>query len=257
MNERLFALCCFAAALPAAVHAQDPPKSDWSVASNVGVFSEYRFRGISQTNKKPAIQGGFDVAHSSGFYVGNWDSNVDSALYTGSNIEMDFYGGWKVPLGDFALDLGGLYYYYPGSGNTTQYPGSVKVDNFELYVGGSWGPFSLKYSHALTDFFGAPDSKNSAYIDAAFAYDLGGGVGVNAHLGWQKLKGGARVTEINGTTLIDAITDWKIGVTYEVKGYVFGLSYIDTNRNLTAGTAAASNRNISSGTGVVSLSRSF
>src|SRR5574340_1389237 len=64
MKERLFAFCAFAAALPAAVHAQDSPKSDWSVSGNVGVFSDYRFRGISQTDKKPAIQGGFDVAGS-------------------------------------------------------------------------------------------------------------------------------------------------------------------------------------------------
>jgi uncharacterized protein (TIGR02001 family) len=257
MNKRLLALSALIAALPAAVYAEDPPKSDWSVSSNVGVFSEYRFRGISQTNKKPAIQGGFDVAHSSGFYLGNWDSNVDSELYTGSNIEMDFYGGYKVPIGGFALDLGGIYYYYPGSGNTTSYPGSFKIDNFELYAGGSYGPFSLKYSQALTDFFGAPDSKNSYYLDAGFAYDLGQGLGINAHLGYQKLKGGAKVAQINNPALIDNITDWKIGVTYDYKGYVFGLSYIDTNRDLTGGTAAATNRNISSGTGVVSLSRSF
>ncbi len=256
MNRRLPALCALIGAFPAAASAQDAPKSDWSASANVGVVSEYRFRGISQTDRKPAIQGGFDLSHVSGLYLGNWNSNVDSALYSGGNIEMDFYGGWKVPLGDFTLDLGALYYWYPGSGNTSAYPGSVKVDNFELYLGGSWGPFSLKYSHALTDFFGAADSKNSSYLDAGFAYDIGQGFGVNAHLGWQKLKGGAKLTQLDGS-VVDNITDWKLGATYDLEGWVIGLSYVSTNRDFTGGTAAATNRNISGGTGVVSLSRTF
>jgi uncharacterized protein (TIGR02001 family) len=101
-----------AASAPAAAEA----KPDWTITGNAGLFSEYRFRGISQTNKKPAFQGGFDISHISGFYVGNWNSNVDSALYNGANLEMDFYGGYKLPVGDFTFDFGALYYYYPGSG---------------------------------------------------------------------------------------------------------------------------------------------
>lgn len=257
MNKRLFAIAAAVTAIPSAFAAEEAPKSDWTISANVGVFSDYRFRGVSQTNKKPALQGGFDVSHASGFYVGNWNSNIDSAMYTGGNLEMDFYGGYKLPLGAFTLDLGGLYYYYPGSGNTDAYPGSLAIKNFELYVGGSYGPFSLKYSHAVTDFFSAPDSKNSYYLDAGFSYDLGNGFGVNAHLGYQKLKGGAKVAQITNPALVDSITDWKLGVTYDLKGYVFGLSYIDTNRDLTGGTAAATNRNISNGTAVLSLSRTF
>ena len=91
-------------------------KSDWTITGNAGVFSDYRFRGISQTNKKPAFQGGFDIGHASGFYVGNWNSNIDSSFYNGANLEMDFYGGYKLPVGPVALDFGALYYYYPGSG---------------------------------------------------------------------------------------------------------------------------------------------
>ena len=258
MNKRLLAsAAALAVILPTAARAEDPPKSDWTISSNVGLFSDYRFRGVSQTNKKAAIQGGFDVSHVSGFYAGNWDSNIDSAMYTGGNIEMDFYGGYKMPIGDFTLDLGGLYYYYPGSGNTSAYPGSVKIDNFELYVAGSYGPVSLKYSQAVTDFFGAPDSKNSYYLDLGFSHDFGQGLGVNAHAGYQKLKGGAMVAQINNPALVDSITDWKLGVTYEMKGFVFGLSYIGTNRDLTGGTAAATNGNISNGTALVSVSRTF
>src|SRR5512139_1772771 len=86
--------------------AQTELPADWSLTGNVGLFSDYRFRGISQTNKKPAFQGGFDLAHKSGFYVGNWNSNVDSSFYNGSNLEMDFYGGYKGTFDAFSYDVG-------------------------------------------------------------------------------------------------------------------------------------------------------
>ena len=180
----------------AAAPAAAAPTPDWTFTSNVGVFSDYRFRGISQTNKYPAIQGGFDIAHKSGFYVGNWNSNVDSLMYNGGNIEMDFYGGYKTTFGDFGLDVGGLYYYYPGSGQNN----TVRIDNGELYVAGSWGPFTAKYNYAVTHFFDAPDSKGSSYIDFGYSQDLGNNWGINAHYGYQWLKGGARVTQINLST---------------------------------------------------------
>lgn len=238
------------AATPAAAHDLG---GGFTINGGATVVSDYRFRGISQTNKKPAFQGGIDISHASGFYVGNWNSNVDSAFYNGANIEMDFYGGYKLPLGDFTLDLGALYYYYPGSGSIN----NVKIDNTELYIGGSYGPFSLKYSHAVSDFFGATDSKNSYYVDGAVTYDLGNGLALLGHVGYQKLKGGARVTEMGSTTLEDSIVDYKLGVTYDLSGWLLGAAYVSTNRDLTGGTAALSNRNISNGTVVLSVSRTF
>jgi len=206
-------------ALPLIASAEEP-KSDWTVAGNAGLFSDYRFRGISQTNKKPAFQGGIDISHSSGFYVGNWNSNVDSGLYNGANIEMDFYGGYKLPVGPVTLDFGALYYYYPGSGAG----GSFKIDNTELYVGASYGAFSLKYSHAISDYFSLPDTKGSHYWDLSANYDLGGGWGLVGHVGNFKLKGWSTGTDAtNGN-----YTDWKVGVTKDISGWVFGASYIDT-----------------------------
>jgi uncharacterized protein (TIGR02001 family) len=227
--------------------------SPWTFSGNAGLFSDYRFRGISQTNKKPAFQGGFDVAHSSGFYLGNWNSNVDSAFYNGSNLEMDFYGGYKMPLGALNLDFGALYYYYPGSGAG----GTFKIDNTELYVGAGYGPFSLKYSHAVSDFFGFPDSKNSYYLDGTVSYEFMKGLSLVGHVGYQKLKGNARVAEIGSTDLRDSIVDYKLGVTYDLSGFLLGAAYVSTNRDLTGGTAALSNRNISSDTLVLSVSKTF
>src|SRR5678810_1312671 len=92
-------------AAPAAAPAPSP------VTGNMTIASDYRFRGISQTYLGPAIQGGIDYAHASGIYLGNWNSNVASQVFSGgSGIEMDFYGGWKKSFGDFGLDVGTIYY---------------------------------------------------------------------------------------------------------------------------------------------------
>jgi uncharacterized protein (TIGR02001 family) len=240
-------------ALPSLAQTAAPAATpDYTFTGNLGIFSDYRFRGISQTNKKPAIQGGVDFAHSSGIYLGNWNSNVDSAQYNGANIEMDFYGGWKATFGDFGLDLGAIYYYYPGTGAN----GTTKIDNGEIYIGGSWGPLSAKYYYAVTDFFGAPDSDGSWYINLAAVHDFGNGFGVNFAVGYQGLKGGARAAEIGGSFPgPDSIVDYKLGGTYTIDGWVLGLAYVSTNRDYAGYTRTGTN--ISNGTAVVSVTKSF
>ncbi len=108
-----------APAAPAAAPAPEPTP-EHVFTGNVGLFSEYLFRGIAQTAGKPAVQGGFDYAHSSGFYVGTWASNAswleDFGLYTRSSMEWDFYGGYKGSFADdWTYDVGLYYYYYPGT----------------------------------------------------------------------------------------------------------------------------------------------
>jgi len=240
--------------IPAFAQTAAAPASDWTIAANAGLFSDYRFRGISQTNKNPALQGGIDISHKSGFYVGNWNSNVDAAMYDGANLEMDFYGGYKAAFGDFGLDVGAYYYYYPGTGKLP--PGSIKIDNTELYIGGSWKTLTLKYSYATSDFFGAPDSKGSSYLDLGYSYDFGNNFGLVAHYGYQTLKGSAVVPQIDGSTP-DNISDWKLGGTYTVDGWGLGLAYIATNRNYSFGTASLTAKNISNGTVVLSAAKTF
>jgi uncharacterized protein (TIGR02001 family) len=232
------------------------PAPDYTFTGNMGVFSDYRFRGISQTNKKPAIQGGVDFAHSSGIYLGNWNSNVDSAMYNGANIEMDFYGGWKTTFEGFGIDLGAIYYYYPGSGAG----GTNKIDNTELYIGGSWGPISLKYNYAVSDFFGIADTSGAYYLALSGAHDFGNGFGINASIGYQgglKTSAGGTsscVTEIDGQVSC-SITDYKIGGTYTIDGWVLGLAYVSTNRDLAGFTDPS--KNISNGTALVYVTKSF
>ncbi len=216
-----------AAAAPAGPH---------TLTANIGLFSSYRFRGIDQTFGKPAIQGGFDYLHESGFYVGNWNSNVNSgAGYPEGNIEMDFYGGWKKTFDDFGIDVGALYYYYPGSNATPLSNTNAKNlratvsganDNFELYIAGSWKFLTLKYNYALTDYFSLPDSKGSSYLDLTANYEVADGWFINAHVGhlWApKYK-----YATTGDQSID-YTDWKLGVTKTIDTWSIGLAYIGTN----------------------------
>ncbi len=213
---------------PAAAEA-----SPHTLTANIGLFSSYRFRGIDQTYGKPALQGGFDYAHSSGFYLGNWNSNVSSgAGFPDGNLEMDFYGGYKAAFGDFGLDVGGILYYYPGSegrGLGTKADHGA-VTNKELYLAGSWKFLTLKYSYSIDDYFSlrgvdstgtstGKSTKGTGYLELNANYDLGDGWGINGHLGRLDMK---RVH--NGD-----YTDWKIGVTKDFNGWVVGLSYVDTN----------------------------
>ncbi|MBI3939088.1 MAG: hypothetical protein HY323_19105 [Betaproteobacteria bacterium] len=242
-----FATAALAAPGLATAQATAAPASPHTIAGNLGLFSSYRFRGIDQTFGKPALQGGVDYSHSSGLYLGNWNSNInEGAGFPAANLEMDFYGGWKKSWGDWGLDIGAIYYYYPGSdanaatGTLFVNPRDAtkthtgRVDNKELYIGGAWKWISLKYFHALDDYFSLPGTKRSHYWDLSGTYDLGNGWGVVGHVGSFKLKGWS-----TGTDATDGdYTDWKIGVTKDINGWVFGAAYIDTN---TKGSCNAAN----------------
>jgi uncharacterized protein (TIGR02001 family) len=214
-----------AAPAPAAEPAK--PEPEFTFTGNAGLFSDYRFRGYTQTAYKPAFQGGFDLAHKSGFYIGNWNSNVEQSLYTGASLEMDFYGGYKGSVGNFGYDVGYYYYYYPNSGAG----GTTKIDNGELYVGGSYGPVSAKYYYSTTNFFAlqgnGKDSKGSQYLDIAANFDLGNGFGVNGHVGWQKV---AHYKDIVPTASDDHYYDYKLGVTKDISGWVLGATLVATSK---------------------------
>lgn len=231
-----------AAPLTAAAQATPAP----AVTGNMTLASDYRFRGISQTFEEPALQGGFDYAHASGFYLGNWNSNVSETFYAGAPLEMDFYGGYKRSFGDIGLDVGAIYYYYPGS----NLAGVGKIDNTELYIGGSWKFLSLKYYHAVSDFFSVPGTKNSNYLDFAATWDLGNGWGINGHIGHQKVKGVSNAD----------YTDYKLGVTKDIAGFVFGLAWVDTDAEAAAYTftnAAGKTVNLADSTILFSVSKTF
>ena len=213
------AICGTAAAQQAAAPASP-------VTGNMSIVSEYRFRGIDQTAGKPAIQGGLDYSHASGVYLGNWNSNVNqNAGYPGADLEMDFYGGWKKAFGDLGFDVGAIYYYYPGSDAASlSNPHSGKmnsgtVHNTEFYVGGSWKFLSLKWFHALSDYFMVPDTSGTNYFDLSATYDLGGGLGLVGHVGKLKEHGYSEA----------AYTDYKLGVPKDITGWLLGAALVGSN----------------------------
>ncbi len=233
-----------AVAAPATAFAQ-APVSPHTVSGNIGFFSEYIFRGISQTAGKPALQGGFDYGHASGFYVGTWASNIswlrDFGTYTRSSLEWDFYGGYKWTFAnDFALDVGTLYYYFPGRKNA----GTVSADTWELYAALTWKFLGAKFSYSLDDYFGARPigrkTDGTWYLDLFANYAFGdSGFALNAHYGILDVKNdGNRAAATEAS-----YNDWRIGGTYTipsgpVKGLEIGAYYSDTDvKNGNAGTS--------------------
>ena len=174
-----------ALAVSGAAFAQTTPAApDYTLSFNVGAVSDYRYRGISQSRLKPALQGGADFAHSSGAYFGVWGSTIKWIKDGGggASAEIDLYGGYKGTAGAIGYDVGLLTYQYPS------HDLAVSPNTTELYAAGTFGPATLKYSHSVTNLFGFADSKNSYYLDLSAGFDLGSGWSVTPHIGYQKVK---------------------------------------------------------------------
>ena len=245
------------------------------VTANVTLASQYRYRGISQSNSLPAIQGGFDYAHESGFYIGNWNSSIswisDAASAGGKNnvsapIEMDFYAGIKKELiGEgFASDLGVLQYYYPTSGLPS---GATNPNTTEIYAAQNFtfGPVTgfAKFSYAATTLFGFTNSAGSYYPDLTLNYDTGiWGLALNAHVGYQYVAGNVQGSKPNQTnSSLYSYTDYKLGVTKDFGGGLsLAAAYISTNAGSTKGVynySSPSGKNLGGSTGIVSLTKTF
>jgi len=221
--------------------AADQPASPHTVTGNFGIYSQYIFRGLTQTNSDPALQGGLDYSHASGFYAGTWLSNVSwltdsSAIsgYTSSSLEWDFYGGYRGTFGksDFGYDVGLLQYYYPGTHSTTFAPGSVKADTLEMYGALTWKWLSAKYSYSLNDeTFGVPNSSGTWYLDLAANYPLTEKLNLQAHYGIQKFDG---TTAGFSNDSLASYDDFKLGLTYALpKDFTIGGYYTVTSMETT------------------------
>jgi uncharacterized protein (TIGR02001 family) len=225
-----FAACFAGAALAQTPAPAAPPTPEHTITANVGIFSNYIFRGISQTAGKPAVQGGFDYAHSSGFYLGTWASNIswleDFGAYTRSSLEWDFYGGYKNTFpgaDDWNYDIGTLFYYYPGSKNS----GTNSANTWEIYGAIGWKWLTFKASYNVQDYFGVQNSDGTWYFDLSATYPFGdSGFALVGHVGRARVNNNS----------IASYTDWKIGGSYTVpdgplKGIEFGGYYTGNNAN--------------------------
>jgi len=276
MIKKALAAGLFATALSAGTAmAQTPaapaaPASPHTLTGNVGLYSQYIFRGLTQTNRDPALQGGFDYSHSSGLYAGTWASNIswlrDGGSYSGGgSLEWDFYGGFKGAFGksDFTYDLGLLYYWYPGD-ISAACVGCPKAHTTELYGALGWKWITMKYSHSIDNkTFGVPDSRNTYYLELNADVPLGeSGLTLNLHYGFTKYHGHPAGAARNNNDLY-SYDDWKIGVTYALpKDFSIGAFYTDTSSANPLGYGSVAEggvfpRNISKGTGTVFLKKTF
>ena len=259
-----------AACAAGSVQAQTPaapaaPASPHTLTGNVGLYSQYIFRGLAQTDRDPALQGGFDYGHSSGLYVGTWASNISwlrdavpSSYTSGASLEWDFYGGFKGTFGksDFTYDAGLLYYYYPGS----VAPGFIKADTLELYGALGWKWITAKYSHSMNNkTFGVTDSRGTYYFEVNADVPVGeSGLTVNLHWGMQKFDGNGGVNDN-----LFSYKDWKIGVSYALpKDFVIGAFYTDTSGTNPLGYGSVAQggvfpRDIAKSTGTIFIKKSF
>lgn len=187
------------------------------MSANLGVTSDYRFRGVSQTQNAPAVQGGVDFVAANGLYIGNWNSSVSSELFPGgAGVEVDLYAGYRKVLGGYTFDVGSYNYFYPRAA-----VGNTKFDTREVYAGVSRGPITVKVSQSLNDYFGIANSKGSRYWQADIAQPLGAGLTALAHIG--------RTDVANNSDL--NYTDINLGVAYDLKGWTLaGRWYVNSNK---------------------------
>ena len=203
-----------------AAFAQAPAPAPYEISYNVGAVSDYRYRGISQSAKRAALQGGVDLALANGFYLGAWASTIrwiqdsNNPALRGS-LEIDVYGGYKGEFAGLSYDVGALQYWYPR--NTLKNVTGENANTFELYGAVGIGPATVKYSHALTTLFGAANSKNSGYLDLSASFDLGGGFTLVPHIGWQKIRN------------LGTYHDYSVAVAKDFSGFTFSGAVVGTN----------------------------
>lgn len=209
-------------------------ESPLALSANVALVSDYRFRGISLSDKKPAVQGGFDLTYSVnesfGIFLGNWNSSIEQ--FNGAETEVDLYGGVQGTVGAASYKLGVVGYIYPGGSGT---------DYMEVYgsVGGDVGPVN-----ATLGFAWAPDQDNypdNVYVYSKLAYAIPETpVTLSAGLGYED---GA----------FDKKWDWNIGAAFTYDKFTLSATYIDTNYSNPVTEAGR----LGKATVVVSLSAAF
>jgi len=265
-----------ASALPLSLAAAAQAEADETPAITVSgeatLVSDYRFRGVSQSDEGLAVQGGITIAHESGIYVGTWASNLAGwGTFGGTNTELDLFAGITLPLGEATIDTGLTWFMYPSGADTTDFA------ELFLNVSGSAGPVDLTAGvayapsqEALGNAFpvgAAPDpgdKEDNLYLSGDASYGFSGApVTLNAHLGYSDGNPGLGP---NGTSIAPTGTyfDWSIGVDVEpISGLTLSAAYVDTDISeadaelLRPNFATLDGESISDATVVFSITASF
>jgi uncharacterized protein (TIGR02001 family) len=223
------------------------------VSGNLGLTSDYRFRGISQTQNGPAVQGGIDYAHSSGLYIGNWNSSVSSQLYTnGAGVESDLYAGWKKDIyKGLTVDVGSYNYFYPNATNGS----GPNFNTQELFAGLGYGPVAVKFSQSTSNYFGLQNSTGTQYYQADVNQSF---APLSAKLKDLRFVAHYGHTNVANNSNLN-YNDINFGLTYDLKGWVLAAKYY-TNTALTSNGQRANTLNgqqLYKDAGVFSVTKSF
>lgn len=247
------------AAAPAAPAAPEPEST---LSYNIGVVTEYRYRGISQSSRNPAVQIGADYAHKSGFYIGAWHSTIqwitdNSVVTTPTTIkgagELDIYGGYKGEIvKGLGYDVGMLRYEYLG--NTLEDTGGTKygvydnANTTEFYGALSYGMFTVKYSATTTPLFGYLNSKGSGYLDVSATVDLGNGLSLVPHAGSQTVV----------SVPAAAYNDFSLTLTKDFgNGLAASIAYVTTNADKTNYARPIDSKFLGESAGVIGIKYTF
>ena len=201
----------------------------WEIAGNVALVSDYRFRGISQSDEDLALQGGFDASWSPGFYVGIWGSTVDfdtNGLGFDGSLELDYYAGFSSDINDsWSYDVGYMYYDYPGDdGGFGDYQ--------EIYGSVSWNDLTVGVNYS-DDYYAETDE--FFYVYGNYSFSLPYDIALDLHAGYNSLEETKYDSAGNVTdggflaTDEDGYADWSISLTKTLMGIDFSIAYVDTS----------------------------
>lgn len=237
---------------PATMAAAQDEEKAVTFSGEATFVSDYRFRGISLSDKDVAVQAGIEMETAIGFYTGIWGSSI--ADFNGATTEIDLYAGWRADVDIVSLDVGILGFLYPGGTGTNYY---------ELYgsVGAGLGPVSL-----TAGLNWSPNQGNLSGSNRYFYVDAEAGIPdtpitLKGHLGFER---GSLVPDETGRTT--SKTDWLIGADITFEPLTLGFAYIDTNLpgnfaavqpGFGAPLPGAKANSLGSGAFVVTLSASF
>ena len=210
--KQLTALCLAASAFAAApAMAWESADGQFSTSASVALSTDYMYRGVSQTDQEPAISGSFDVGHASGLYAGVWASNIDfdDADGNGNNghVELNYYGGFASEYAGIGYDVGVLRYVFPGTDG---------LDWNEAYLGLSYSLFSLTISHSSDAL---ASGENGTHYLLGFNYDLPMDIGFHANYAFY---------DVDDDIWDDTLEDYNLGITKNIAGFDFDLTYYET-----------------------------
>lgn len=272
INDAAVAVRAIAPIDLAAAMGQEEAAPAITISGSATLTSDYRFRGVSQSDEGMAVQGGFTIAHESGFYAGAWGSNLAGwGTFGGANMELDLIAGYKFGIGEGTLDTGLTWYMYPSGADTTDFAElyaklSGSVGGLGLTAGVAYAPKQEALGNAFP--VGAPadpgDKEDNLYLSGDATYGISGApVTLKAHIGYSDGNPGLGP---NGTSVAPTGTyfDWLLGVDIvPISGLTLSAAYVDTDISeaeanlIRPNFATLAGNSISDATVVFSVTASF